>query len=48
MSRDNHALPTLIPRSELTGADRQWAAKYQPGDVLHYSTGSKQLGIAKG
>ena len=48
MSRDNHALPTLIPRSELTGADRQWAAKYQPGDVLHYTTGSKQLGIAKG
>ena len=48
VSRENHLLPTLIPRSELTGADRQWAAKYQVGDVLHYSTGSKDLGIAKG
>ena len=48
VSLDNHLLPTLIPRSELTGADRQWAAKYQPGDVLHYSIGSKELGIAKG
>ena len=40
-------LPTLIPRSELTGADRQWAAQYHPGDVLHYTTGSKDLGIAR-
>ena len=35
VSRVSHFLPTLIPRSELTGADRQWAARYQIGDVLH-------------
>lgn len=26
ISVDNHYLPTLMPRSELTGADRRWAA----------------------
>lgn len=45
---ENHSLPTLIPRSDLTGADRQWAAKYNPGEVLHYAKGSKELGIEKG
>ncbi|MGI4827178.1 MAG: MobF family relaxase [Janthinobacterium lividum] len=47
VSMDSHFLQTLIPRSELTGADRQWAARYHQGDVLHYSTGSKDLGIAR-
>lgn len=41
VSFDSQLLPTLIPRSDLTGADRQWAAKYQLGDVLHYTAGSK-------
>ena len=48
VSRDNQLLPTLIPRSELTGADRQWAARYQVGDVLHYSKGSREHGLARG
>lgn len=48
VSRDNQLLPTLIPRSDLTGADRQWAAKYHPGEVLHYSKGSREQGIEKG
>jgi ATP-dependent exoDNAse (exonuclease V) alpha subunit len=48
VSRDNQLLPTLIPRSDLTGANRQWAAKYHPGEVLHYSKGSKEQGIEKG
>jgi conjugative relaxase-like TrwC/TraI family protein len=48
VSRDNQLLPTLIPRSDLTGADRQWAAKYHPGEVLHYSKGSKEQGIERG
>jgi conjugative relaxase-like TrwC/TraI family protein len=43
VSRDNQLLPTLIPRSELTGADRQWAARYSEGDVVHYNRGSKEL-----
>ena len=47
VAETNHFLPTLIPRSELTGADRPWAAKFQPGDVLHYTVGSKEPGIAR-
>lgn len=35
----------LIPRSDLTSADRVWAAQYQPGDVLQYTRGSKELGL---
>ncbi len=45
---DSHYLNTLIPRSDLTGADRQWAARYNVGDVLHYNTGSKDLKLARG
>ena len=48
VSYDNQHLPTLIPRSELTGADRRWAAKYETGDVLHYTAGSKELGLKRG
>jgi hypothetical protein len=35
----------LAPRNDMTGADREWAARYQPGDVLHYVRGSKEHGI---
>jgi hypothetical protein len=31
----------------MTGADREWAARYQPGDVLKYTTGSKLYGIER-
>ena len=36
----------LAARSELNSEDRKWAAQYQAGDVLQYSRGSKELGIA--
>jgi conjugative relaxase-like TrwC/TraI family protein len=48
VSVDSHHLQTLIPRSELTGADRQWAARYHEGDVLHYTAGSKDFGLKRG
>lgn len=48
VARDSYFLSTLIPRSELTGADRQWAAKYREGDVIHYNRGSKDLDLARG
>jgi hypothetical protein len=38
----------LTPRSELTGADRGWAARYQPDDVLYYTRGSREHGIERG
>ncbi|HVB87371.1 MAG TPA: ATP-binding domain-containing protein, partial [Candidatus Dormibacteraeota bacterium] len=32
----------------ITGADRQWAEQYKPGDVVRYTKGSKALGIGAG
>ena len=43
-----HHVRVLVPRQEITGADRQWAQQYEPGDVLRYSTGSKVLDIPAG
>ena len=44
---ENHPLRVLVPRQELTGAERQWASRYEPGDVLHYARGSKDAGIER-
>jgi len=48
LQMDNRSIPVLTPRSDMTGADRAWAARYEGGDVLHYSRGSKELGIEAG
>jgi conjugative relaxase-like TrwC/TraI family protein len=48
VDRDEHRTPILVPRQEITGADRQWAERYQEGDVVRYSRGSKALGIEAG
>ncbi|UWZ81806.1 MobF family relaxase [Occallatibacter riparius] len=41
----DYSVRVLVPRNDMTGADREWAASYQPGDVLHYVRGSKEHGI---
>ena len=38
----------LVARQEVTGADRQWAEQYEPGDVVRYTRGSKVLGLEAG
>jgi hypothetical protein len=38
----------LAPRQDMTGADRNWASRYAPGDILRYSVGSKMLGLDAG
>ena len=43
-----HKQRVLVARQEVTGADRQWAAQYQPGDVVRYTRGSKTHGIEAG
>lgn len=48
LGKQDYALFVLTPRSEMTGADREWAARYQAGDVLHYTRGSKEYGIERG
>ena len=48
VSQSEHKLRVLDSRQEMTGADRQWAAQYEDGDVVRYTRGSKVLGIEPG
>ena len=48
LDKEDHAMRVLAPRSDMTGADRAWAARYQVGDVLQYIRGSKAHGIEAG
>ena len=48
VSGEEHSNRTLVPRQDLTGADRTWAERYEVGDVLRYSRASKETGIGKG
>src|SRR2546425_1827271 len=43
-----HRARVLVPRQEITGADRQWAEQYEPGDVVRYTKGSKTEGLEAG
>jgi hypothetical protein len=45
LAEDGQVFRTLSHRSDMTGADRKWAARYSDGDVLQYTTGSKTEGI---
>ena len=45
---DEKTVSVLEPRQDLTGADRAWAERYQPHDVLRYSHGSKLLSVEAG
>ena len=44
---DRH-LRVLVPRQDLTGADRRWAVQYQPGDVVQHTRGSQTHHFAAG
>jgi ATP-dependent exoDNAse (exonuclease V) alpha subunit len=48
VEKDDHRARVLVPRQDVTGADRRWAEQYQQGDVLRYSAGSTVLGLPKG
>lgn len=43
-----HRVRVLVPRQEITGADRQWSERYDVGDVVRYTRGSKALGLEAG
>ncbi len=47
LAADGQTFRTLTHRSDMTGADRTWAARYSTGDVLQYTTGSKAEGIER-
>ena len=48
LDSDGQVFRTLTHRSDMTGADRAWAARYNVGDVLQYTAGSKSEGIERG
>ena len=48
VGREEHGTSTLVPRQDLTGADRTWAERYHFNDVLLYSRSSKETGLQKG
>ena len=48
VGRQDHQATVLVPRQDMTGADRAWAAQYREGDVIRYTKGSQQLGIKPG
>jgi conjugative relaxase-like TrwC/TraI family protein len=48
VSQESHSFQTLVPRQEMTGADRSWAQQYQVNDILRYSRSSRETGIDTG
>src|SRR5580698_9940746 len=48
VNTQEHPMQMLVPRQEMTGADRSWAQQYQINDILRYSRASKETGIGKG
>jgi conjugative relaxase-like TrwC/TraI family protein len=48
VGREEHRTDVLVPRQDLTGADRTWAERYHFNDVLLYSRTSKETGLQKG
>jgi conjugative relaxase-like TrwC/TraI family protein len=45
---EEHRVRVLVPRQDLSGADRQWAARYERDDVVRYTAGSPTRGLAAG
>lgn len=45
LETEQKTFSVLAHRSDMTGADREWAARYRPGDILKYEKGSKAHGI---
>jgi len=45
VDKTDHPMRVLSPRNDMTGADREWASRYEPGDVLYYTRGSRENGI---
>lgn len=48
VNKSEHQMRTLVPRQDMTGAERTWAERYDIGDVLRYSRASKETGIGSG
>jgi conjugative relaxase-like TrwC/TraI family protein len=47
LGKENVSFPVLVVRNDMSGADRAWAARYNPGDTVQYIRGSQQLGLER-
>jgi conjugative relaxase-like TrwC/TraI family protein len=48
VSKDEHRIEALVPRQDLTGPERTWAARYEFNDVVRYARASKETGMERG
>ncbi|MGC2162267.1 MAG: MobF family relaxase [Silvibacterium sp.] len=48
VNKEDRSLRVLVPRQELTGAERRWASRYESNDVIRYARGSRDAGIERG
>jgi conjugative relaxase-like TrwC/TraI family protein len=48
VSKDEHRIEALVPRQDLTGPERTWAARYEFNDVVRYARASKETGLERG
>jgi ATP-dependent exoDNAse (exonuclease V) alpha subunit len=45
LAPEDHTFRVLVPRQDMTGAERSWASHYEIDDVVRYTRGSKAIGI---
>ncbi len=48
VSKDEHRIEAFVPRQDLTGPERTWAARYEFNDVVRYARASKETGMERG
>jgi hypothetical protein len=48
LAPEDHTFRVLVPRQDMTGAERSWACHYEIDDVVRYTRGSKAIGIEAG
>jgi len=48
LAPEDQSFRVLVPRQEMTGAERTWANRYEAGDIVRYARGSKAVGIEAG
>ncbi|HVJ06468.1 MAG TPA: MobF family relaxase [Candidatus Saccharimonadales bacterium] len=45
VAAEDHSFRVLVPRHDMTGAERSWASHYEINDVVRYARGSKGVGV---
>jgi conjugative relaxase-like TrwC/TraI family protein len=48
VASEDYGLRILVPRQDMTGAERSWASRYEVNDIVRYARGSKSAGIGAG